>query len=147
MNKKTIYIFLMLFLLFSLSGCVSVSNREKIIKELKNENYIKSNWSFVELNYALSNSILFDVGGYEYIYKDNEDILYSVSIPNELDDESYITIYSKVYKTEITNPYETKEKILVYQQEKDAKVEYITITKKEKNFLWGLITFENFSLN
>ena len=146
MSNKKITLILLIVMLFLLSGCVSVSNREKILKELKNENYIKSNWNYIETNYAVTNSILFDVGGYEYIYQDSDNILYNVSIPNELEDEFYIKIYSKVYKTEINNPYKDKEKILVYEQEKDAHIDYITLEKKETKLLWGLITFEDYSI-
>ena len=106
--KKIIKIsFILLSFMFILTGCVSTDDRESILKCLEKEDYIQSDWELIDKNDDVG---ILGIDGYNYIYKDSDEVLHEISINakhNENDkgkDIYYITITDNIEQKKSKNP-------------------------------------------
>ena len=114
--KKTIAIILMLIMMcFVLTGCVKREDREGVLKTLKKEDYIKSDWELID---ETTDDALFGTNNYLYVYEDRDNKLFAVVINTDSKDEEklYVSLYENTVQEKILKSDNTGEYNYIYER-------------------------------
>ena len=139
--RKILLGIIIIFLVFVISGCVSDSKRQDIIRSLKRNDIIKSNWKLIDKVKGISNKET-KTFMYLYIYKDKNDKMYGVEvIPSSIDKDGTTkynaNVYEDVNKDEsnsiVYNKDEAKNAEKIYKYSSDKKTRDTMIYKLNSN--------------
>ena len=103
MKKLIGIIAILIAIVLLLTGCVNKQKREEILKSLEKEEYIKEEWNLID---TYNDVGILGIDYYNYIYEDENEKLYNVSINANSSENEKISVYisKNIEKSEIENP-------------------------------------------
>lgn len=115
MKKRICLLAFCVFLILTLTGCISEKNRDKVISILEKNDVIKDDWTFLG-DRGLDSSPIPDIYAYEYYYQDSNDKYYLIRIYSGVQKKDEHELY---YPISVFNYAEAYEGIEYYRDDND----------------------------